>query len=145
MEGEARRRALAVGGTIGGITLMIVAVFASFFIAARPDPDALAEDDHPCLDSLAVMQPRVLGAFTRGNAIPKCGTKTTPADCWAEADVTSSMVASALASGLDIRVEQTREGFELRCRADLDEDGDRALYEANDRTTGVRITAYGVR
>lgn len=145
VEGEARRRALAVGGTIGGITLVIVAVFASFFIAARPDPDAIAPDDHPCLDSLAVMQPRVVGALARGNAIPTCGTRTTPADCWVEADVTSSMVAAAAADGLDIRVEQTRSGFELRCRADLDGDGDRALYEANDRTTGVRITADGVR
>jgi hypothetical protein len=73
-----------------------------------------------------------------------CRTGTSPTDCWAEADITAAMV-SAIVEGLEMRLEETTDGFELRCRADLDGDGDRALYEANERTAGVRITASGVR
>jgi len=142
VEGEARRRVLAVGGTVTGLLLVVVAIFASFFIAARPDEDSIPVDDHPCLDSLRVMQPKILAAAAR-NPTPKCSTKSSPVDCWADADVTSTMI-SAVEPGLEIRLEGTRVGFELRCRADLDGDGDRALYEANERTDGVRITTLGV-
>jgi hypothetical protein len=143
-EGAARRRALAVGGTAAGVVLVLVAIFASFYIASVGTPEALRDDDHPCLDSLRVMQPRVLASRARGNPIPMCRTGTSPTDCWAEADITAAMV-SAIVEGLEMRLEETTDGFELRCRADLDGDGDRALYEANERTAGVRITASGVR
>ncbi len=143
-EGEARRRAMAIGGTVGGIALVIVAIVAAFSIAARPDLDAIPVDDHPCLDSLRVIQPRIAAAYARGNPIPACRTEVSPDDCWAEVDVTPTMI-SALHDGLELRLEETRAGFELRCRGDLDGDGDRALYEANERTDGVRITALGVK
>lgn len=141
-DADLRRRRLAIIGASLGGALILAGLIMSFLL--KPEEDETGpKDDHPCMVSLQAIQPTIHGWLGRGNTIPECApTPPGPTACWQEVGISAASVSG---EGLEFTLEQTRDGFDLRCRADLDGDGDRALYSANEAVAGVRISPTGVR
>ena len=130
------------GAVLGGLLLAAIGVL--LLARSGGGPDEPAVDDHPCLSILNKVQPVSAAAHSRGNTVPKCGaTPPGPIACWDPVDVSSSHMPTT--PSMSLRIDPSRSGFELQCRADLDGDGASALYEANLQTDGVRISPQGVR
>jgi len=138
---ERKRRLAGLGAVVAGI--LIVGGIVMSFVMKPPEEDAGPVDNHPCAVALRGIQPVIAAAAARGNPIPECEAPPPgPTACWQEVDVPTAAVST---EGIELTLERTRDGFDIRCRADMDGDGDRALYSANEAVTGVRISPLGVQ
>lgn len=141
-DGEARRGRRLLVGMAAGAVLLLAGVLVLVLAGRGGDVEEPATDH--CLAALRAIQPAVVAAHARGNPIPACGnTPPGPLSCWDPAGVTASLMPGV--EGVSLSLLPTRTGFDIRCRADLDGDGNPAMYQANERIDGVRTSADGVR
>jgi hypothetical protein len=129
--------------------LLIGAVFCAALFAwllgvTGSGDDVESGADHPCEILLMELRPPLLGLVATGGGVPACRTgRTEPPECWGP--LAGSWIDDLQSLGLHIDLSPTDEGFDLNCRADLDADGEMAMFRTTEEVLPLALSGESVR
>lgn len=99
---------------------------------------------HPCETLLSELRPLLLELVATGAAIPDCSTRAPQAaDCWGP--LAGPWTDGPSGAGLHLDLSPTDAGFDLNCRADLDADGEEAMFRTTVDVLPLALSGEGVR
>jgi hypothetical protein len=126
------------------IGVVVVAVLFMRLLGVTGPGDRQTGGGHPCETLLRDLRPPLLELVASGAAVPDCRTgEPSPADCWGP--LAGPWTDDLQSLGLHIALSPTDEGFDLNCRADLDDDGEAAMFRTTVEVPPLALSGEGVR
>jgi hypothetical protein len=93
---------------------------------------------------LMELRPSLVDLVATGSAVPDCSTGSPEVpDCWGP--LAGPWTEGLQGLGLHISLSPTDAGFDLNCRADLDEDGEAAMFRTTADVPPLALSGEGVR
>lgn len=148
-----RRLGVAGGGAGGPSRLLVIVglgiagavmIAVMLYVGSQDDPEVTIQEEHLCVQTLSVLRPLLMDYVGGSGEVPRCAaTPPGPAGCWEAAGIPEASLPTG--GSVSVELAPMASGFDLTCRADLDGDGESAVYKSTRDVETLLVTDPGVR